>query len=83
MTDRPHDFVETTLRQIQASLREQTRRFDALDEELKDLRRGQEEFLRNSIFAMGTAGIADQKVNAIEAELEDVRARLTKLEENA
>ena len=83
MAEEPSDVIVAMLRQIHTKFGDHDRRFDALEEDLRELREGQEEFLRNCVYAMGTPAGAHHRVVDVEAELEALKMRLSKLEEKA
>ena len=83
MAEEPTDTIVTMLRQVHAKLGDHDRRFDAVGEDMRELRDGQEEFLRNSLHAIGTSVGAHHRVVDIEGELEGPKQHLARVEEKA
>ena len=83
MADEPTDLILHRLKRMDEKLDGMNKEFSIVHEELRDLRDGQEEFLKNSVFAMGNAAGARHRVDELEVELDDIKRRLSQLEENA
>ncbi len=75
------EFMIRLLIDIQAKQAEHSRRFDVVDERLARIDRRLEEVHESLYTAFGIAGHANVKTDMLQRELEDLRERVTRLEE--
>jgi hypothetical protein len=83
MADEPQDAVIRILQQIQATLAEHGRLHEQHQQAFVRIERRLDEMSDSAITALGLASHSNVRHNTVQAQLDDLRRRLEKLEENA
>ena len=76
----PNDLVLRILREIQTTLADHTRRFEAMDGRFDALERSMREVRESTITALGLAGHANVRSDSLEQRVEALERRVDDLE---
>ena len=80
MADHPIDSTEMILRDIQRTLSEHTRMLNEQSGNIRDMRRELHDWQETTATALGFAGHANVRIESLQKQVDELTARLDRLE---